>query len=110
MTLQQSTAQPSARLSAETRDDVLLRGALGTAIRQLRRDRDLSQVVLGERTGLAHNHIGEIERAPRDMKLQAMVSIARAFGMRVSELLAQAEELARDQASEQPKPDSSAAL
>ncbi len=101
MTLQQSTARPS---------DVLLRGALGTTIRRLRRDRDLSQAQLGKRAGLAHNHIGEIERVPRDMKLQTMVSLAKAFDMRVSELLAQAEKLARDQASEQPRLDSSAAL
>ncbi|HZV75664.1 MAG TPA: helix-turn-helix transcriptional regulator [Conexibacter sp.] len=88
---------------------MLLRRALGKTIRRLRRDRDLSQDQLGERTGLARNHIGEIERVPRDLRLQTIVSLASAFDMHVSELLARAEEFAREQAAQQPKSDDSAA-
>jgi ribosome-binding protein aMBF1 (putative translation factor) len=109
MTLQQSTPRPTALRSAEREVDVLLRRALGKTVRRLRRDRDLSQGQLSERTGLARNHIGEIERVPRNLTLQTIVSLARAFDMHVSELLARAEELAREQASNQRSPDGSAA-
>jgi DNA-binding XRE family transcriptional regulator len=105
VTLQQSTSRPTTLLSVKGEGDVLLRRALGKTIRRLRRDRDLSQGQLGERTGLAQNHIGEIERVPRDLRLQTIVSLARAFDMPASELLAQAETLAREQAPEQPKAD-----
>jgi transcriptional regulator with XRE-family HTH domain len=88
---------------------VLLRRALGKTVRRLRRDRELSQAQLGLRTGLAHNHIGEIERVPRDLRLRTIVSLAGAFDMHPSELLAQAEEFAREQAVQQPKPSSPAA-
>ncbi|MBS1869440.1 MAG: helix-turn-helix transcriptional regulator [Actinobacteria bacterium] len=108
MTLQQSTPRIALR-SAERDDDVLFRRALAKTIRRLRRDRELSQAELGERTGLARNHIGEIERVPRNLTLQTIVSLARAFDMHVSELLARAEEFAREQASNQRSPDGSAA-
>jgi transcriptional regulator with XRE-family HTH domain len=108
MTLQQSTPQPTALRCVERERDALLRRALGKTVRRLRRDRDLSQDQLSARTGLARNHIGEIEREPRNLTLQTIVSLARAFDMHVSELLARAEEFARDQASNQRSPDGSA--
>jgi len=105
---QQPTARHTTSRAAERQGDVLLRRALGKTVRRLRRDRELSQAQLGRRTGLAHNHIGEIERVPRDLRLQTIVSLAGAFDMHASELLAQAEAFAREQAVQQPKPCSSA--
>lgn len=57
---------------------------------------------------LARKHIGEIARVPRNLTLQTIVCLARAFDTHVSELLARAKELAREQASNQRSPDSSA--
>lgn len=109
MTLQPSAARSTTFHSTANEDDVLFRHALGKTVRRLRRDRELSQAQLGALSGLAQNHIGEIERVPRDMRLQTIVSLASAFEMHASELLAQAEQFAREQAAKQPTPDGSVA-
>jgi transcriptional regulator with XRE-family HTH domain len=96
-------------LSAEREDHLLLRRALGKTVRRLRREEEISQADLAARAGLATNHIGEIERVPRDLRLQTIVSLAGAFDMHGSELLARAEEFAREQAFKQPKPGTSTA-
>jgi transcriptional regulator with XRE-family HTH domain len=84
--------------STENGSDLSLRRAFGKTIRRLRRDKDLSQAELAARAGLAQNHIGEIERSQRDVKLQTIVSLAAALGMYPWQLLARAEAHAREQA------------
>lgn len=100
------TSQPT----AESEDHLLLRRALGKTVRRLRREEEISQSDLAVRAGLAMNHIGEIERVPRNLTLQTIALLARAFDMQVSELLALAEELARKQTAQQPRPEAAAAL
>jgi DNA-binding XRE family transcriptional regulator len=94
MTLHQPISSPP---TGESIDDVSLRHALGRTVRQLRRLRDLTQAEFADCAGIARNHIGEIERARGDLKLQTIVSLAGALGLRPSELLARAEAYARGQ-------------
>jgi len=78
-------------------EHLLLRRGLGRTVRRLRRDQDASQADFAARAGLAANHLGEVERASRGLTLQTIVSLASALDMQVSELLARAEESAREQ-------------
>lgn len=80
-----------------------LTGALGVTVRRLRRYQGLSQAEFAERAGLATNHVGEIERAGREPKLQTIVSLASGLGIQASELLARAEAFAREQALVPPR-------
>ncbi|MFC7319273.1 helix-turn-helix domain-containing protein [Halobacillus campisalis] len=55
--------------------------AFGTQLRNLRLEVDLSQEELAFRTGVSPNHIGYIERAERNPKLDLINKIA--FALRV---------------------------
>ncbi len=61
---------------------------LGMRIRQLRRERDMTQAALGMAAGLSRVRINEIERKPdASIKLETLSRIADALGMSRSELL-----------------------
>lgn len=63
-----------------------LQSALGDRIRALRKEREWSQEQLAERAGLHWTYIGQSERGERNMTLQSIKAIAKAFGMKISEL------------------------
>lgn len=67
--------------------------AFGQAVRQLRRERGLSQEALGYAAGLHRNYIGGVERGELNPTLATMQKIAAAFEMTTSELIAIAEAL-----------------
>ena len=67
--------------------------AFGNAVRELRRERGLSQEELGHRSGLHRNYIGGIERGELNPTLTSIIKLARAFEMRGSLLLQRAEAL-----------------
>jgi transcriptional regulator with XRE-family HTH domain len=72
--------------------DRLLVG-LGKAIRELRTERGWSQEELSLRTGVHRNYIGGIERAERQPTVETVAVLAKALGVKTSELIARAERL-----------------
>lgn len=80
----------------EDRDPLVLRRALGKAVRRLRRHQELSQAEFANLAGLTQNQVGKVERAETDPKFHTVVSLASALGLRTSELLASAEGFARE--------------
>lgn len=60
--------------------------ALGRALRRARRDRDLTQEVLGERAGMHANHVGTIERGAKDPRATTLLRLIEALDMSPAEL------------------------
>lgn len=60
---------------------------LGERIRQLRKERELSQEQLAESANLNAKYLGAIERGERNLSLESMQKIATAFGISLSFLL-----------------------
>ena len=52
----------------------------------------LSQEELAERSGLARNYVGLLERGERNATVNALRRIGTALGVRASELVAEAED------------------
>lgn len=65
--------------------------AFGLLLRDLRKSRGLSQEKLAERAGIHATHVGLIERGERNPSLDVAASLAEALGMKLSELLREAE-------------------
>lgn len=63
----------------------------GLSVRYLREDRGWSQEVLAEHADLNRSYIGEIERGLVTPSLATTEKIARALGIRLSELIEHAE-------------------
>lgn len=59
----------------------------GNKVRQLRKERRLSQQELAEITGFHRNYIGMIERGERNPSLVNMEVFATAFGISLPELI-----------------------
>jgi transcriptional regulator with XRE-family HTH domain len=68
-----------------------LRLRLGSAIRKLRMDAGISQEALAGRAKLHRTTMSEIERGRSNVSIDIAERIARALGVRLSELLAEAE-------------------
>jgi len=66
---------------------------LGVAIRQRREARGLSQEALAEQANLHRTYISLVERAARNISVDALSGIADALELRPSQLLQQAEKL-----------------
>jgi len=64
---------------------------LGKAIRELRTEHGWSQEELSLRTGVHRNYIGGIERAERQPTVETVAVLAKALGVKTSELIARAE-------------------
>jgi transcriptional regulator with XRE-family HTH domain len=66
------------------RDEV--RARLGANVRDLRVRRKLTQEALGERAGLSHKFIGEVERGLGNPSIESVAAIAGALGADVADL------------------------
>lgn len=67
--------------------------ALGTAIRKLRTNKDLTQEVLANLADLDTSYLGRVERGDNNAAYLTILKIATALGVQASELLTEAEQL-----------------
>ena len=65
-----------------------IRKSLGQAIRNHRKNANLTQELLGERADLNPKYIGEVERMEKTISVDALGRIAKALKVRVRDLLA----------------------
>lgn len=63
--------------------------AFGLRVRELRNARGWTQEQLAERAGMNWLQVGHIERGSSDPKLSTILKLAKAFGLRPSDLLDQ---------------------
>jgi transcriptional regulator with XRE-family HTH domain len=59
---------------------------VGHRVRDLRKERGLSQEALGERGGFHYSYIGQIERGEKNVSLLNLVKIARALEVNMAQL------------------------
>jgi transcriptional regulator with XRE-family HTH domain len=69
-----------------------LRAGLARAIRRLRGERGISQERLAALSGVHRVYMGDVENAKRNVGLENLTGIARALGVPLSRLIAEAEE------------------
>lgn len=69
-----------------------LQVAFGRAIRRKRKARKISQEKLAELSEINRTYMGDVERGERNLALQNMSKIARALGLRLSQLVRAMEE------------------
>lgn len=70
--------------------------ALGQALRDLRAERAMAQMELALASGLDRTYVGGIERGERNPSYTSLRRIARVLGIPVSEWIARAEALERE--------------
>ena len=63
-----------------------IKHAFGIRIRQLRKKRDWSQEQLAELSGMHWTYIGQVERGERNLTLQSIEAIAKAFRIKIAHL------------------------
>jgi transcriptional regulator with XRE-family HTH domain len=68
-------------------------GALGRAIKVARTERGLERKELARLSGLSYPYLAEIEQGKKRPSTEALLPIARALGLRQSELIERAERL-----------------
>jgi transcriptional regulator with XRE-family HTH domain len=65
--------------------------AFGAVVQKHRKAKGLSQDALAERAEIHHTHVGLIERGERNASLNVAYRVARALGLPLSTLIAEAE-------------------
>jgi len=60
--------------------------ALGKRVRKLRKIKKWSQEKMAEASGMHWTYIGQVERGERNLTLQSIQAIAKAFNIKISEL------------------------
>lgn len=65
--------------------------AFGEAVRARREGESLSQEALGQKAGLDRTYVSGLERATRNPTLATMEKVAKALGVSLSTLVAEAE-------------------
>jgi len=63
-----------------------IKHALGRRVRELRKIRKWSQEKMAEASGMHWTYVGQVERGERNLTLQSIQAIAKAFNMKISEL------------------------
>ena len=76
-------------LSPQRHDPALI--ALGNAIRQVRKEKGMSQEQLALLAGVDRSHLGRIERADNEIAFLLLVKIAKALDVTVEQLMGIAE-------------------
>lgn len=67
--------------------------AFGTGVRQLRKRRKLTQTEVANRVGITATYLSQIETGQRNPTLAVVVGLARALGVKPSQLVARLDEL-----------------
>ncbi len=70
---------------------LVLRKRLGAAVRECRKELDISQEQLGAQAHLDRTYISDIERGKRNPSLDIIAAIARSLKIQISELFRLAE-------------------
>lgn len=65
-------------------------GALGAAIRGLRKSQNISQEALADMAGIDRSHMGKIERGERNVTILNVRRVAAALGSSMAELFNEA--------------------
>ncbi len=66
--------------------------AVGTVIRRIRKERELSQEVVSGLAGIARSHLSMIENGSKNANFETLWKISNAFGMKPHELVGLIEE------------------
>jgi transcriptional regulator with XRE-family HTH domain len=61
-----------------------VKSKFGAKVRKLRQSKNLSQEAFADRCGLHRTYIGAIERGERNVSLENIERIAKAFGIRIA--------------------------
>jgi transcriptional regulator with XRE-family HTH domain len=59
---------------------------IGDRIRQLRKQRGLSQEELGDKSDLHYTHIGSIERGEKNWSIETLVKVAKGLNVSINDL------------------------
>lgn len=59
---------------------------LGKRIKELRREKDITQIDLAAKVGIDRSYLGFIERGERNVSFDVLTDIAKALGVSVSDL------------------------
>jgi len=86
-----ASREPAARVASPRGKDFY--AALGRAIRVTRTEQGLERKELARLSGLSYPYVSEIEKGTKRASTEALLPIARALGLRQSELLERAERL-----------------
>ena len=70
---------------ANEEQDILMQ--FGQRVRSLRKSQRLSQEAFADRCGLDRTYVGGIERGERNVSLRNIDAIAKALGVRLSQLM-----------------------
>ena len=70
---------------------LVLRKRLGAAVRECRKDLDISQAQLGAQAHLDRTYISDIERGKRNPSLDIIAAIAKSLKIQIGELFRLAE-------------------
>lgn len=65
--------------------------ALGKAVKGLRKEKDLTQAEAAKRMGVPATFLSDIERGIRNPSWSTMLTLAKALGVKVSEIAKRAE-------------------
>ena len=72
---------------SHNRKKTLARIAFGKIVRERRRDLDLTQEELAEKSDLHPTYIGSVERGERNIALENIIALARELGCSPKDLL-----------------------
>ena len=83
--LRVASARPHYNTKPESEGDVTRR--FGLRLRQLRRDRNLTQMQMARRFGIDRSYISEVERGRKSISLVTLELIALGFRMSLSDVM-----------------------
>jgi transcriptional regulator with XRE-family HTH domain len=78
-------------------------GALGQALKELRREAGLTQEGLAERIGTEFNRIGEWERGAVDCRVSTLLRLAQGLGVQLDEIAVRFERIMKEREREKTK-------
>lgn len=59
---------------------------IGSNLREIRKKKKMSQVILAEEAGLNRTYIGELERGEKNMSLKTLLKLVKALKIEITDL------------------------